>query len=107
MTSRALARLSVTVKLAVSPSSTVASPTESVGKGSSSTILPTPISGSSASVALIGSLSATVKLSSGSSVVSSLVCTSMNRSVTPAVKVSVPDVPTKSRLVCADPWCVW
>ena len=93
MTSRALVPVSVTVKLAGSPSSTDTSSTESVGKGSSSTILPTPISGSPASVALVGSLSATVKFSSGSSVVSSLVCTSMNCSVTPAVKVSVPASP--------------
>jgi hypothetical protein len=93
VTGRLLAAESVTVKFAFtvpgpSPSTTVASPIDSVGVGSSSLIVPTPWP--SASVALSGGDRLTKKLSSSSSRTSPLTGTEIVFVVCPAAKVNVP-----------------
>ena len=82
----------VTVKVAltepVSPSTTDVSAMLSAGGPSSSWMVPTPWP--SEMIALVALLRVTVKVSSGSSVVSSFTVTVMNFWVSPGLKVSVP-----------------
>ena len=96
MTTCSVAALNVTRNLAVPPSAAgAASAIDSAGRlpprPAMSLIVPTPVS--SSNVAPAGSLSSTVNPSSGSSVSSSRVATSIVRSVVPGSKVSVPSDP--------------
>ena len=89
-----LAALSVTEKLMatvpLSPSVTLAAPIEIVGAASLSVIVPMPVPVEI--VALVGLLSFTATVSSGSSIVSPLTVTAMLLVVSPAAKVKVPAV---------------
>ena len=87
-----LDRLSVTRKRSTPPSNADASEIDNSGgsAGSSSSMI-VPTASASPSVAPLGTLSVTVKVSFGSSVVSSRVCTSNVRSIVPGPNVSVSD----------------
>ena len=81
--------MKVAVTVPVFPSVTVLLPIETVGTGSSSVIVPTPVP--SAIVALTGFESSTVNVSLSSSSVSPFTSTGSVSVVSPGRKVSVPD----------------
>ena len=78
---------------ALPPSATLVSPIVTVGAVSSSVMVPVPVDGEP-SVALAGDARVTAKVSSPSTTVSSVVCTSMVALVDPAAMVAVRAVVT-------------